>query len=736
MAYVIDVVEGVSVAVSSLTITLPKHNTNELLMICIAQDAGTLTIATTEPGWTNIAGQAATSGQRSAWFYKVATSSSENNPLFTGTSNDWATTAIVIGGADTSTPIDASVRSSWSGATPVNSPSLTTLSDNCLLLYSFSSDGLKYMTADDPSEWINISKVLLGNSNIIGYRQQDSSGSVPTVSMLAESSSEGGNSFIISIKEGSVNSRAPTISHALDVINRHGEYDAITYSDPSLTISTVNGLTVTSFLPAKTYTNSISAPWGNMDTFRCNVNTAGSFVGVTHTLDSALDLTDKNISITWDFSLPFTANVLLSEGFVAVFSDSSGNWSAYQLANRDSIIEDVLYTSYISVKTGASYDSSGTLDITDITKITYVYHRGGSTTSSVYFAIKDLLVQESIILVGGSPVAPIQPNSLGRAMNGWGFYDQALVQGKGQGINKSGIQLGDGTIESYANFTATSYELDARKDLSDEYTNSFIIKASASDSVILESCVIATTNKQYLSIDAASSTSATYSFKGSSIIGWDITWKTGITCNFANITDCTVDQNGGTFYKCAFKDTPMDADDLSEITENSFTSTSTGHAVEIVSLGTGTMSWNNTTSGYAGSNGSTGNEAIYVNVASGTLTINVADGATTPTIRTAGAVVTVVTGQRTLSFTLSPSITGYEWRLYDKDPTSGTIGSTELAGEETATTDNQSYTYGYTSDEDVAIQIIATGYEESLTYPVLLDNDQDLSIILAVDKNT
>lgn len=84
--------------------------------------------------------------------------------------------------------------------------------------------------------------------------------------------------------------------------------------------------------------------------------------------------------------------------------------------------------------------------------------------------------------------------------------------------------------------------------------------------------------------------------------------------------------------------------DLALVTGSTFNSDGTGHAVELSSIGAGSMDWNNTESGYAATDGSTGNETIYVNVASGNLTINVISGASTPTIRTAGAVVTVIAG--------------------------------------------------------------------------------------------
>lgn len=92
--------------------------------------------------------------------------------------------------------------------------------------------------------------------------------------------------------------------------------------------------------------------------------------------------------------------------------------------------------------------------------------------------------------------------------------------------------------------------------------------------------------------------------------------------------------------------------DLADITGNTFESDGTGHAVELTSIGGGSMNWANDDTGYAGVDGSTGNETIYVNVGAGSLTINVLAGYTTPTIRTAGATVTVVSGQVTTTITV------------------------------------------------------------------------------------
>lgn len=78
-----------------------------------------------------------------------------------------------------------------------------------------------------------------------------------------------------------------------------------------------------------------------------------------------------------------------------------------------------------------------------------------------------------------------------------------------------------------------------------------------------------------------------------------------------------------------------------------------GHAIELTNIDVGAMIYNNNHTGYAASDGSTGDEVIFVNVATGTLTINVPAGANIPSIRTAGAIVTVVVAPVTTLITVT-----------------------------------------------------------------------------------
>lgn len=90
---------------------------------------------------------------------------------------------------------------------------------------------------------------------------------------------------------------------------------------------------------------------------------------------------------------------------------------------------------------------------------------------------------------------------------------------------------------------------------------------------------------------------------------------------------------------------------------------------------------------------------------------------------------------KSFAFTLLPSITGYEWRIYSVTAVGSLVGAVELDGEETATVDNQAYQYEYTSDTIIAVQILSGPYEESITYYTLKNTDQSVDINLTLDDN-
>ena len=99
---------------------------------------------------------------------------------------------------------------------------------------------------------------------------------------------------------------------------------------------------------------------------------------------------------------------------------------------------------------------------------------------------------------------------------------------------------------------------------------------------------------------------------------------------------------------------------------------------------------------------------------------------------------TNVQNTKSFSFSVNPSITGYEWRVYSVTAQGSLAGSVELAGEETATQDHQVYVYNYTADTPMALQIISqpnADYVESITYYILGNSNQTVIVNLSRDNN-
>jgi hypothetical protein len=86
-----------------------------------------------------------------------------------------------------------------------------------------------------------------------------------------------------------------------------------------------------------------------------------------------------------------------------------------------------------------------------------------------------------------------------------------------------------------------------------------------------------------------------------------------------------------------------------ELDNTTFISDGTGHGIEFGTTSPLTIDLNDMTfTGYAGSDGSTGNEAIWFRRSSGTITLNI-NGGTTPSVRTDGAIIDKVINPVTLT---------------------------------------------------------------------------------------
>lgn len=209
-------------------------------------------------------------------------------------------------------------------------------------------------------------------------------------------------------------------------------------------------------------------------------------------------------------------------------------------------------------------------------------------------------------------------------------------------------------------------------------------------------------------------------------------FKTNSTINDSTFRRCgQITLGAGTISGCTISNSTAATalnvgSSVSTLSNTAFISSGTGHAIEITG-GTSHTFNGLTFTGYATSNGSTGNEAVYVNVGSGTVTIN-----TDSLIyyRTAGATVNIVAGQKTL--TVSGMVSGSDLVILS----AGT--ETELDSNDGATNAVTTYDYSYTYSAGTYVDICVykAGYVPYIVRNYLLPaNGGTVQAAQVVDRN-
>lgn len=215
-----------------------------------------------------------------------------------------------------------------------------------------------------------------------------------------------------------------------------------------------------------------------------------------------------------------------------------------------------------------------------------------------------------------------------------------------------------------------------------------------------------------------------------------------------------VTQGGATITGCTFDAALLTANvaaltvsNLALVTGCAFTRGTLGHAVDLGVIGsTQTLAWNgNKLTGYraggaAGTNIEVavpdGTEAIKVSVSSGfVLTLDVQNGADVPQVDNIGlGTVNITAGSKTLTISVSPITSGYEWRFYTVTAVGSLVGAIEIDGEESAVGNTHALVHTYAS-QPFAVQIMHPDYVEVIKY-YTLDNVNNITETLALTVDT
>lgn len=678
MAYVVNVTDSpYQTPASTYPVTLGSHQDGDLLLVCLTQDgAGGTAIAPNAAaitaGWAMIGTQAQSQSCRQAWAYKyVGTGQAPiSNPTFAGNSDDWIGACIVVRDADPSTPIANWMRSDWGNSSSISTADsnaiaassaggttvYTPLADS-LLMYSWNCDGgnsamrtkLDGIVADSKFSPATAEPV----NYIVGHRQLNSA-SVPSVTMYANTQSEGGNGWVIEIKNKSGGTVQPmarvTAAENSTVANWHGDFGArqlpVTWAKPSdfCTASAIGGVNLsTAVLTTPTTTTTlVDSPWGTATSIG-NAESANVWGGGSYSF-SATDMRGKIFSVGWAVNVLSTSGRVGSEGLIVAFRSSATDWAAFQVATKATGWKaDEMRTAFIQVDNATPYASAGTIDWSAVTHVAYLWHKLSGTGDAI--SIKNAVMLSSAAITGGSAAVPSTFKTLSDDLPSWGYYKLAEKQASSQVMGKFSTQIGDGTSYTYFDSSASSFEFPWAYSATEKNWNvnsgqvGLSVYGKSGDTVNLAAGVSASETQQLLTINASHDTGATFSVAGESFVGWAPTWKTGVPCANVTFRSCgvidfkaadivNVIANNGTGTAL------ISASDGFSATGCTFTASATAvYGIRIAAAGTFDLD-DVAFSGFT--------KDIDVTAASGTVTINLAAGQATPTYQTAGATVNIV----------------------------------------------------------------------------------------------
>lgn len=668
-----------------LTIPMCDYAEGDLLFAFLIGDTGspTLTCSNGVGSWTQLFQQ--TNTCMHACYWKYAAASGEGDIVFTSTVNETYCGYVVsvrdvyASYSSGSPPTKNNV--SQASATVFNLPTLTTAADNSLVLASFacSASNASAIIAEGAS----VTQTIINGtaeSGVLGWFVKPTTGTTSASIPVSVASPGAGVAAVIEVRAPSGGATALPAYPAADD-------SAILVVNPGLTY---NGSTALAATADTNFGTSIGGVTVNDATVTTSVVDVGndpkgfiSSAGVTNAA-SATQISGSEIVVPAGVYNIGDANILghlrsvttvASQNLGAIgttrgvwFGMRSGttsgtNYKIWQVHGSDAPYYGVSVVPFVVSNGDANTRASaGTLTNTDVRRYGYWLSGAGALTGQLILG--PLWRMGTTTVAGGTTAEPVDIAGLEFALSKGKVRSSAVRQGANQLLCLQAVQFGDGgTSPIVLDLNATAIELPSRRNVNKKLINyngpddaiGFTYYAGASDTIKHRASVISSPSKYHWRIHASSSGSATYDFSGLSIIGaGDVQLRAVTTFTGMSFTNCpTITQNSAEIQSCTFSDSTVisaSPGDAANISDSSFSSSGTGHAIQINGTAAAMTLSGVSFVGYAGANGSSGNEAIYVNIASGTVTLNIAGGGTVPSIRTAGATVNVVAGA-TVTFT-------------------------------------------------------------------------------------
>lgn len=749
MAYFVEMAQTNASAAGTINANMPDHLVDDYLIAYVTVDTGTITLPA---GWAALPSAPANPVSNGTITYLAYVKATSTAMTFSGVTVGDAYTCGVycFRDVDTTTPFDAVTplnASAGATAVSVTCSAITTTTANALVVYLCSFDGATPQAVSQPGVmWIDGFDATGTTATTSAHQAaawyiNRATGASPTATFRCNASNLATRvTFALRNKSGGrvpayiddVTSPATLLTPA----HHTAAISNVTFTGTLTNTAAVNDKTVTASAPTLGADFGIN-PYANAVGRTAAVTAATALQGYEITLTGGRNLSTGLVMGSLIAANPKSGTFGLGStkqgGMVCRIGSSATAWEAYQIAAKDTnITTEQRYV--FAIKPGdltTDYGTPGTAVTT--TAVTYLQFLMNCPAFAANVYLSELNQVFTQVIAGGDATTPINIDSLaavGRSFRlpvfqkagAAGIVSFAPIQiGGGDAVN---LQIDSGVIQFPKIYDPDTGELALHVPAG---TLGLSLAGKSGDVVKLTNSLVTAPSSYYFEINSAATNAATWDLSGTTIIGANVTLRPVVTFSDMAFTSCpTVATTGSTVTDCSFinskavASSPANAALISNCT---FTKTAgTSHALEITGAAASTTLTGISLAGYAGANGSTGNEAIFVNIASGTVTINISGGST-PSVRTAGATVVVVSSA-TKTFTGLPS--GTEVRVRRGSKTLATDGNVTSG----------SYVFSYTPDDKGAfVQFTLPGTVFEDINVVLNASNQEFPVTSAPDPS-
>ena len=756
MPYLADyAITYLNAAVTAAAMNMPVHQANDILVMWVTMDTLSATIASNSgTAWTAIANNTTQASITASWAWKRAQNAAETISITTGAA--YSCGIYCIRDVDLTTAIDISTLNSSAVPTLPAKPisdAVTTTTADCFVLYLLGSDLIATAAHSAPGVQHIISFDNQGTSALTSATQsaawymQRAAAAVPTPNW-SQSAAAAYVKLTIALRNVSggiipayiddVSSPATVVATAHSIT---ANVDNVIMAGALTNTAAVNGKTVAlvaAALQADLGINSFSSGIAKATATAARTTLNGYEITLTGGRNLSTGLLVGSFIGSTPKQGTFGMGSVAEGGCVIRIGSSATAWCAYQVAAKNAVptLENRSVWAIQPGFTTSAYGTPGTAVTT--TAVTYLQVLTNQPSFNSNTPLSEVYQAFAQIVAGGTSAAPVDTDGIAvigksfrlpviQKFGGAGLLSFVPIQiGGGDAVN---FQIDAGALQFPRRYNTTTKEIGYH---AADNSVGISYAGKSGDVVKHTNSIITSPTPYYWNINAAATSAATWDFSGTTIIGAAVTLRPVVTFTDMAFSNCSLlATTGSILNNCKFSNTTVSASSPANaalVSSSTFTKISgTSHGLEITGTAANITLSGLTFTGYAASNGSTGNEAIYVNIATGSMTITIAAGGTLPSIRTAGAAITVINNK---ILTLTGLITGSDIVILTAGTTTERVNVDANAGTTYA------FSYTYTASDSVDVAVYKQGYVPFVVRSYLLPNaDGSLPIAQVVDRN-